>query len=161
MRNLDALLRNLPGGQGNPGGGLYGAGAHANASMTFGPVPHAVATPPRSNSEAGTPVSSSAPLGMHPPMSPGGGTSRQNALLSLLLPQDADQSSAGGYSSQVTPQQARPGDVQGKALLEQIMAKCVFLFCIGFLRLLMLRFSRLQSSPAAVPVLATPNPRGA
>ncbi|KAG8694949.1 hypothetical protein FRC09_009498, partial [Ceratobasidium sp. 395] len=115
VHNLDALLRNLPGTQTAPGG-FY---AHGNASMTFpGPV-HAVTTPPRSNSEAGTPVSNSAPLGVL--MSPGG-SSRQNALLSLLLPQDQDPGSASGYSSGVTPQQSRPGDAQGKALLEQIMA---------------------------------------
>ncbi|KAG8763393.1 hypothetical protein FRC11_004161, partial [Ceratobasidium sp. 423] len=111
VHNLDALLRNIPA---NP---MYSAGAHANASMTF-PV-HA-STPPRSNSEVGhgTPATTQ----IMPPMSPGGGTSRQNALLSLLLPQDADQSSPGGYSSQATPQAPRPGDAQGKALLEQIMA---------------------------------------
>ncbi|KAG9092080.1 hypothetical protein FS749_016017 [Ceratobasidium sp. UAMH 11750] len=117
VHNLDALLRNLP-TQTAPAG-FY---AHGNSSMTFaGPV-HAVTTPPRSNSEAGTPVSGVAALGIHPPMSPGGGSARQNALLSLLLPQDQDPGSASGYSSQVTPQQSRPGDAQGKALLEQIMA---------------------------------------
>ncbi|QRW17722.1 inactive protein kinase [Rhizoctonia solani] len=111
VHNLDALLRNIPA---NP---MYSAGAHANASMTF---PMHSNTPPRSNSEIGlgTPATSQT----LPPMSPGG-NSRQNALLSLLLPQEGgDQSSPGGYSSQVTPQAPRPGDAQGKALLEQIMA---------------------------------------
>ncbi|KDN50705.1 hypothetical protein RSAG8_01203, partial [Rhizoctonia solani AG-8 WAC10335] len=112
VHNLDALLRNIPA---NP---MYSAGAHANASMTF---PMHANTPPRSNSEIGLGTPSSTLMG--PPMSPGGGTSRQNALLSLLLPQDADQSSPGGYSStQATPQAPRAGDAQGKALLEQIMA---------------------------------------
>ncbi|KAJ1307317.1 hypothetical protein OPQ81_001424 [Rhizoctonia solani] len=111
VHNLDAFLRNIPANT------MYSAGAHANASMTF--AMHAN-TPPRSNSEIGhgTPATTQ----MIPPMSPGGGTSRQNALLSLLLPQDADQSSPGGYSSQATPQAPRPSDAQGKALLEQIMA---------------------------------------
>ncbi|EUC64992.1 WD40 repeat-containing nuclear protein, putative [Rhizoctonia solani AG-3 Rhs1AP] len=111
VHNLDALLRHIPA---NP---MYSAGAHANASMTFPVHAH---TPPRSSSEIGMGTPSSTLMG--PPMSPGGGTSRQNALLSLLLPQDADQSSPGGYSSQATPQAHRPGDAQGKALLEQIMA---------------------------------------
>ncbi|CEL55215.1 hypothetical protein RSOLAG1IB_01223 [Rhizoctonia solani AG-1 IB] len=112
VHNLDALFRSIPA---NP---MYSAGAHANASMTF---PVHSNTPPRSNSEIGlgTPATSQT----MPPMSPGGGTSRQNALLSLLLPQEGgDQSSPGGYSSQATPQAPRPSDAQGKALLEQIMA---------------------------------------
>ncbi|QRV89521.1 inactive protein kinase [Ceratobasidium sp. AG-Ba] len=112
VHNLDSLLRNLPSSQQSQTApsGFY---AHGNASMTFPGPTHAVTTPPRSNSEAGTPVNVL--------MSPGG-TSRQNALLSLLLPQDQDPGSASGYSSQATPQQSRPGDAQGKALLEQIMA---------------------------------------
>ncbi|CAE6515628.1 unnamed protein product [Rhizoctonia solani] len=111
VHNFEAMLRNIPANS------IYGAGAHANASMTF---PVHSNTPPRSNSEIG--LGTPAMTQIYPPMSPAGGTSRQNALLSLLLPQDADQSSPGGYSSQATPQAPRPGDAQGKALLEQIMA---------------------------------------